>query len=220
MSNEFTLRFHGDWDDKMRNFVNSLVGRYVFIRETEATRIHIHAYVETETQEQALRKRITRTFPDQKGNGFYSLTGLRKSMKEYMQYICKGEGPSEQEFCDRHVLARCGFELSDLWKYHEDYWKENRKVTESKKKDKKARSNAATIHRVLDKLRGRDAAKMTDEEFRQAVAEEIMTDYDEYSKSYGEYQMKGLGQAILCTRDGFRRSFESRLAESFTSYKI
>lgn len=212
MANEYAIRFHRECDEDFRMFISSIQGAYIFVRETEAARTHLQGYIRTDTQLPAIRKRIQRTFKDLKGNGDYSLGQCREPEK-YIRYLMKGTKETQPQ-----VICHQGLDFTPekIQEEYEEYWKTNEEIKEAMKTKKK--SKGAILERVWERV-PRDQT-LSDRDYSEAIAEAIMQEYDDCNKPYNEFMMRGIGQALMCRREGFRRQFKETLRNSFMQFKI
>jgi len=137
---EYALRLHSvseDAQQRLKTLLSGIDGSYVMCKETDATRDHLQGWVRCGLQQQTLRKRVIKMFPECVGDKGYSLTKVR-SMEDYGDYTLKGTEDSMPD-----VVAYCGIELTEQYiaDAHRRYWS---------KKKKPGKSNKAVVEEVTD----------------------------------------------------------------------
>lgn len=126
MSNVFAVRIHDvsiDLDHCIRSFCQSIDGSYMFVRETDANRVHFQGFYRTDMKPATFRSRLRKAFPSNRGNKGYSCTCV-KDFNAYVKYILKGMPGQLPE-----IVCHCGISITDEYvrEMHEEYWKTHNK---------------------------------------------------------------------------------------------
>lgn len=169
-----------------------LASRYFAVTETseDGGNPHIHAILYTDKKLPAVRKAIQRLFPEERGNGFYSIKECDQDIEAYMRYMCKGSDSKSMP----NILGYCGLEYnkSAIESWHEQYWVNNQSLQVNKKK-RKAAKEQGTITEILEKVCKEKKFKAHE---REKIAHEYIRLYAEWRKPINVYAAKAVVNTV------------------------
>lgn len=167
---------------------------YLAVRETLPDNDHIHVYLQTSKNAQALRKSFITKFPDLKGNEGYSLKACNTTPEEYVKYCCKGaaHGQAPVVVC-RQSLVYTPDRIAEL---HEAYWATNLEIQAAKRRRLLTR---ATVVEQVEAECKRTAVRASD---REAIAKVYISLYVGLKKPISIFHAKSVLNTVSCLLEG------------------
>lgn len=164
---------------------------------------HVHVYFESDKKLEALRKDFRRKFPENTGNGGYSLKECDDDIDAYGRYMCKG--------LDRDtlpdVVARQGLLYTDEWikSQHEQYWVNNDSLMKNKRK-------RVALGNVVEKLELECKEKKIRWDDRKSIALEYVRMYKGAAKPINVFYARQVVNTVSCLLDDTGKA-EEQLAD-------
>lgn len=167
---------------------------YLAVRETLPDNDHIHVYLRSDKNAQALRKSFLAKFPCLKGNEGYSLKVCNTTPEEYVKYCCKGaaHGQAPVIVC-RQSLVYTPDKIADL---HEAYWAVNIELQAAKRRRLLTR---ATVVEQVEAECKRTAVLSMD---REAIAKVYISLYVALKKPISIFHAKSVLNTVSCLLEG------------------
>lgn len=189
---QFALRldYKSEYYDRVLAIL-CLASRYFAVIEDgdQGQNTHIHAIMYSDKKLAALRKAIQRQFPEERGNGFYSLKECDQDIDAYMRYMCKGSSKESMPV----ILGYCGLDYnkSSIVDWHNAYWVNNEALAKNKKKRKG--KDAGTVTEILEK-RCKEKKIRADE--REKIAHEYIRMYAEWRKPINVFAARAVVNTV------------------------
>lgn len=164
---------------------------------------HVHVYFESDKKLEALRKDFRRKFPDNTGNGGYSLKECDSDIDAYGRYMCKGVDRDTQP----DVFSRHGLKYTDEWvrDMHAQYWVNNDSLLANKRK-------RANLGNVVEKLELECKEKKIRWDDRKAIALEYVRVYKSAAKPINVFYARNVVNTVSCLLDDSGKA-EEQLAD-------
>lgn len=194
MGGQFALRldYKVEFYDRILSLL-VLASRYFAVIEegSEGQNTHIHAILYSDKTIASIRKAIQRLFPEERGNGFYSLKACDQDIDAYMRYMCKGVDSETMP----NIFGYCGLDYSKskITEWHEQYWVNNAALKVNKKKRKEA-SEKGTITEILEQRCKKLKLKACE---REKIAHEYIKMYVEWRKPINVFAARAVVNTVV-----------------------
>lgn len=164
---------------------------------------HVHVYFESDKKLDALRKDFRRKFPDNTGNGGYSLKECDSDIEAYGRYMCKGVDRDTQP----DVFCRHGIKYTDDWirDMHAQYWVNNDSLMSNKRK-------RANLGNVVEKLELECKEKKIRWDDRKSIALEYVRLYKGAAKPINVFYARQVVNTVSVLLDDSGKA-EEQLAD-------
>jgi len=164
---------------------------------------HVHVYFESDKKLEALRKDFRRKFPDNTGNGGYSLKACDEDIDAYGRYMCKG---SDRDTLP-DVVCRQGLLYTDQWvkDMHDQYWVNNDSLMKNKRK-------RVALGNVVEKLELECKEKQIRWDDRKSIALEYVRMYKGAAKPINVFYARQVVNTVSCLLDDTGKA-EEQLAD-------